>query len=119
MSSNMRLIHKRITALISANPCIKLQELAVSLGIDRYKIEEALKEQYGCGYRELKNRVRLNYVVELLTKDGPGTPIKEIAAAINIKPNNLSRFVRSMTGCCARELRDNKDAGFRLFPSHE
>jgi AraC-like DNA-binding protein len=116
MSGNMRLIHKRITALIFSNPCITLQELAVSLGIDRKKIEGALKEQYGYGFRELKNRVRLNYVAELLTKDAPRISIKEIAAAVNINPTNISRFIRSMTGCCPSELRGNNDAGFRLFP---
>jgi AraC-like DNA-binding protein len=117
MSNDSRFIHKRITALVSANPCIKLQELAISLNIERHKIEGVLKEQYGYGFREFKKRVRLNHVIGLITKDNPRISIKEIAATIGIIPNNLHRFIRSMTGCCVRELRDNKmsTSGYSLI----
>jgi AraC-like DNA-binding protein len=108
MSGNLPLIHKRIIAFVSANPRITLPELALSLDIERHKIEGALKERYGYGFRELKNRIRLNYVVDMLTENSQRASIKELAAAVNINPTNLSRFIRAKTGCCPRELRGDK-----------
>jgi len=117
MSSDIALINKRISELVFANPCLTLPELAISLGIDRRKIEEALKKQYGHGFRALKNKVRLDYIIKLLVKDNPRNSIKEIATAVDMHPNNLSRFIRMMTGCCARELR-NDNMPFHISSSH-
>jgi hypothetical protein len=109
MSNDISPLHKRIDDLISANPSITLQELARSMGIDRHKIESAIQEHYGYGFRELKNWARLNLIVSLLTEQGPRIFLNEIAITVGLTPNALYRFIRSMTGRCARELRGNKD----------
>jgi AraC-like DNA-binding protein len=118
MRSDLSFLHKQIKASISTNPCITLHALAVSFDIDRRKIEGCLQEMYGCGFRELKNQIRLNYIIVLLTKSNPRMSIKEIAAIVGLSPNHLSRFIRSMTGRCARELRDDKEP-FRIFHSSD
>jgi AraC-like DNA-binding protein len=115
MSTETSALYKRIDALLFANPCIMLPELAVSLGIDRRRIEGALQERYGCGFRTHKNRVRLSRIISLLAEDDPRISIKEIAAAVDIIPNNLHRFVRSMTGCCIRELRGDERSFQKLL----
>jgi AraC-like DNA-binding protein len=108
MKSNVRLLCRQIDLLISSNPRVTLSELSHSIGMDRRRIEYALREKYGCSFREFKNRARLNHVMALLTEENTRISIKEVATTIGITPNALSRFIRSKTGNCAKELRSNK-----------
>jgi AraC-like DNA-binding protein len=109
MGKEIRLLSKQIYALMSSNPRMTLQETAKAVGINRCNIETALQKQYGYSFRELRNQVRLKYALDHLFIDASHLSLKEIAAALDIFPNNLSRFIRRMTGCCASELRTNKN----------
>jgi transcriptional regulator GlxA family with amidase domain len=107
MNKEANLLCRRIDALVSANPCVTLPDLAGTIGVDRRKIERAIRERYGYGFRELKNRARLNVIAAFLNEERPRMLIKNIAVAVGVTPNALSRFIRSMTGRCARELLRN------------
>jgi methylphosphotriester-DNA--protein-cysteine methyltransferase len=98
------LLCKRINAIISSNFYITLHKLAHSIGIDRRKIEIALRERYGYGFRDLKNKARLSHIMKLLEKNAR---IRDIAKGVGVTPNALSRFIRSKKGTSARELRNN------------
>jgi AraC-like DNA-binding protein len=108
MKSNSYLLCKRINDMISSNPCMTLPKLAQLSGINRWKIENILREQLGYGFRELNNRARLNSIMPFLIDDNARIAIKDIACKMGISPNALSRFIHSMTGKSARELRDSK-----------
>ncbi|MBN1570355.1 MAG: AraC family transcriptional regulator [Acidobacteria bacterium] len=103
----IKLLPNKIQELLAANPDLKLQMVAHSIGIDRHKIENTIRDCYGCTFREFKNEFRLKQVIEVLEKE-PDTRIKELAADIGLTPNALSRFIKSMTGRSARELRRQK-----------
>ena len=101
-------VFNHIDSLISANPRLRLQELAQTVGIDRHQIEQEIRERCGFCYGELKRRARLKRVLALLLEENPSRSVKEIAAEVGLTPNHLSRFVRSMTGHRASELRCHK-----------
>jgi len=107
MHHNMHLISTRVDSLLLVDQSLTLQEIAHSIGIDRHKIEAAIQERYSFSFRELKKQVRLKRAVALLEKQ-PRCYIKEISAVLGVTPNYLSRFIKSMTGHCATELRCQK-----------
>jgi plasmid maintenance system antidote protein VapI len=103
MKSDPRLLCEQINTLISSDLNLTLPKLANLIGIDRRRIEKSLREQYCCGFREFKNQARLNYIMELLARN---IRINDIANAVGVTPNAISRFIRKMKGKCARELRN-------------
>ena len=105
MRGDMNLLYKQVNDLISSKLCIKLHELADSIGIDRRKIEGALRERYGYGFREFKNQARQKRINKLLAEKR--ISIKDIAIKMGVTPNALSRFIRTRMGKCSRELRNN------------
>jgi AraC-like DNA-binding protein len=98
---------KQIESLILAKPCIALRELSSSIGVNRQKIEYAIRMQYNFNFRQLKKYALMNQVRELLFANAPHLFIKEIAAVVGMTPNALSRFVKSMTGYTASEIRNH------------
>jgi methylphosphotriester-DNA--protein-cysteine methyltransferase len=85
-----------------------LPDLANSVGVNRWNIENALREETGCGFRELKNQARFGYIAARLAEENTRVSIKDMAKSFGITPNALSRFIRSKAGKSARELRRKK-----------
>jgi AraC-like DNA-binding protein len=104
MSQEMDFLSQKVGYLLSANPGLTLKEIARSVGVDRHKIEWAVRQQYGFSFRELKKRTKLKRVTKLLLERQRSFCIKEIAFEVGLTPNALSRFIKSMTGKCATEL---------------
>jgi transcriptional regulator GlxA family with amidase domain len=96
---------REVAILLSSNPRLTLMQIARQSGADRRKIQRAIREKYRCGFKRLKNAVRLKRVQTLLTEKRQKYSVKEIAAEIGVTPNALSRFVKTMTGHCPTELR--------------
>ncbi len=94
-----------VALLLSSDPGLTLKEIAVLTGNDRHKIQKAIREQYGCGFRSLKKAIRLRSACAFLKGDRSQYCVKEIAAELGVTPNYLSRLVKSMTGSCPTDLR--------------
>jgi methylphosphotriester-DNA--protein-cysteine methyltransferase len=107
MPQDILLLSQRVNALLSNNPKLTLKALARSIGIDRHKIEHAIRKQYSLSFRDLKKRTQLKRVLKLL-EEHPNSYIKEIASEVGFTPNHLSRFIRSLTGRCATEIQRHK-----------
>ena len=107
MRQDTHSISQSVDYLISADPRLKLRELARAIGTDRHSIEYSIRERYGISFRELKKGYRMKRV-QTLFEQHPGISIKQIAAEVGVTPNHLSHFIRSITGQCAREWRRHK-----------
>jgi transcriptional regulator GlxA family with amidase domain len=90
--------------MLSANPRLTLAEIAHRTGTDRRKIQRIIKAQYGCGFKGLKNAIRLQRAQALLTDLHRKYSVKEVAAEVGVTPNALSRFIKTMIGCCPTKL---------------
>ena len=101
-------ISQKIVMLLSSNPQLTLKEIARVIAADRHIVQRAVREQYGCSFRYLRNAIRISYISALLREEHRQYYIKEIAADIGITPNALSRFVKTMTGRYPTELRSLK-----------
>jgi len=108
MDADIKELCERVVALLFSKSDLSLQEIARSVGTDRHKIEQAVTGQYGFCFCELKKRARLNRALKLLREEQPVRYVKEIAAELGITPNALSRLVKSMTGRCPTDLRNQK-----------
>jgi len=94
--------------MISANPNMSLCALSETLGVERHIIERVVHEHAGFSFRELKKCVRVKRALFLLSGKRPVSYVKEIAPVVGITPNALSRLIKNMTGCSARELKCHK-----------
>ena len=108
MDADVKELCEKVISLLLSKSDLSLQEIARSIGTDRHKIEQAVAEQCGFCFRELKKRARLNHALRLLKEEQPVRYVKEIAAELGITPNALSRSVKSMTGRCPTDLRNQK-----------
>ena len=101
-AKDAQLLFERIGTLLSSNPGLSLKEAARALGTNRHKIECALRESAGTGFRNLKKTVRLKRALALISGERSA---KEVAADVGLSPNYLSVFLRPMTGRCLSQLR--------------
>jgi AraC-like DNA-binding protein len=108
MPRNTYLLFKKIEHMIGADPSLSLRALSATFGVDRHIIEHAVGEHAGFTFRELKKGARLKRALILLSAERPRSFVKEVAPAVGLTPNALSRFIRSATGCSATELRSSK-----------
>lgn len=98
-------LSKDIVMRLASNLRLKLGDVARLTGISRHRIQRAIKEECGCSFRDLKKRIQIDYVNRFLSDSHRIYSIKEIAAAIGITPNALSRFIKVATGYYPTELR--------------
>jgi AraC-like DNA-binding protein len=96
---------KEVFLLLSSNPRLTLKEIAILTNIDRHKIQHAIREQYGFGFKELRKAIRFDLAILLLSEKPRKYRIKEVAVKLGLTPNYLSRLIKSMSGCCATDLR--------------
>ena len=108
MPRDTYLLFNKIEHRIAADPSLSLRALSATFAIDRHIIEHAVREHAGFTFRELKKGARLKRALMLLSAERPRSFIKDVAPAVGLTPNALSRFIRSATGCSATELRSSK-----------
>jgi AraC-like DNA-binding protein len=109
MRIDLALLFDHILSVLLSNPEISLTNISSSIGVDRHKIEAAVRIHGGISFRELKNRSRLKKALLLLHNNPINPSIKEIAARLKMSPNALSRFIKTMTGHSATYLLTNND----------
>jgi AraC-like DNA-binding protein len=107
MSRDTYLLFRNIEDMISVDPSLSLRALSAAFAVDRHIIEHAVREHAGFTFSGLKRDARLKRALFLLSGERSRSLIKEVAAAVGLTPNALSRFIRSATGCSATELRSS------------
>jgi hypothetical protein len=105
-------LFNNIVDLLSANPQISLYAISSTMRIERHKIEQAVRIHSGLCYRDLKNMLRLKQALALLHNEQLSLSIKQIAAKMDMTPNALSRFIKTMTGRSASEILSTNDRSF-------
>jgi YesN/AraC family two-component response regulator len=98
-------IEKEVALLLSSNLRLTLKEIGRFIGIDRHKIQHAVREHHGCSFRVLKQRIKFARAHELLIEKPHKYFVKEVAAEIGVTANALSRFFKTMTGHSPTKLR--------------
>jgi transcriptional regulator GlxA family with amidase domain len=98
MAYDPRLINSAVHDLLRAKLTCTLNDVSRVLCIDRHVVERGVRVASDSTFREIRNRIRLERAVALLTQTPP-LSIKEVASAVGYgTPQAFARFVSRMTG---------------------
>ena len=104
MTYNQRKLLKELDGLVSNTPCIRLSEIARTLGVDRHTIENAMRASRRTSFREYKRRELLHMARVML--DRPDISVKEVGIRLGYaSAASFSRFVQQATGKSPSQLR--------------
>ena len=104
MSYETRVLFERIDSQLTINPCLKLHDLARTLGTDRHNIEKAVREALHITFRQHKNAERLRISLDFLAGNCEFS-IKETANRLGWSPAAFSRFIKLRTGKSPSEIK--------------
>lgn len=96
----------RFVATEYTNPDLSLEDAAASLGINRTKINDILKEELGLTFSSYLNKLRLTEAARLLSEN-PDANVSEIAYSVGY--NNVSYFnklFKNEYGCTPKTFND-------------
>jgi AraC-like DNA-binding protein len=96
----------RFVATEYTNPDLSLEDAAASLGINRTKINDILKEELGLTFSSYLNKLRLTEAARLLSEN-PEANVSEIAYSVGY--NNVSYFnklFKNEYGCTPKTFND-------------
>lgn len=96
MAYNHQVMFAKIARLLSANPALRLNELAQKLGCSHPVIENSIRKNTSLSFRNYKKIVLLKRARHLYAQ---GKSMKYIGLELGYKwPENFSRFVKKSTG---------------------
>ena len=105
MAYNRRALLKKLDALVSGSPRIRLSEIAGTLGVDRHTIENAMRSNRHMSFRQYRRKELLKKAQELLEQ--PHLSVKEIGIKLGYaSAASFSRFVQQSTGKSPSRLRE-------------
>lgn len=105
MAYDLHGIFLQVTRRLDMTPFISLTQISENLDVERHTIAKAVKSATGSTFREFRKSMLLKHARSLLKHESNRT-IKEVAYALGYRSQgSLSRFVRTATGCSAKQLK--------------
>jgi transcriptional regulator GlxA family with amidase domain len=97
---------KKMDALLSDEPYMRLSDIAETIGVDRHTIENAVRSRRRTTFREYRSRLLLQAARKML--DQPHMSVKEIGIRLGYaSAASFSRFIFRATGRSPSRLRDD------------
>lgn len=105
MAYDSHRIFLQVTQRLAVTPFMSLTQLSGDLDVERHTIAKAVKSATGLTFRDFRKSGLLKHARSLLKHESNRT-IKEVAFALGYRSQgSLSRFVRTATGCSAKQLK--------------
>lgn len=105
MAYHRRKLFAKLDRRLTADPCLRLKQLAHDLGVERHTIENIVRETKGKSFRKFQKGKLLRKALRVLMKESDKS-IKEIAVALGYASSEpFSRFVKTHTGRNPTQIR--------------
>src|SRR5207247_10739805 len=105
MAYDKRKLLAELDRRLTADPCLRLKQLAHELGIERHTIEDIVQEMKSMTFRRYQ-KGKLLQKTRIIIGKKPNSSGKEIAAELGYQSSkSFSRFVKRATGRTLSEIR--------------
>ncbi len=105
MAYDRRKLFAELDRRLTADPCLRLKQLAHDLGIERHTVEDIVQETKAMTFRRYQ-RGKLLQKTRVVIRKKPNSSGKEIAAELGYRsPKSFYRFIKRATGWTMTEIR--------------